>query len=199
MFIAARDDTLQRPRLILLLDNKDSFVWNLAQALQQLGATVDVRRSDRVDAERLGDARGIVVSPGPGRPEDAGCSVAAIRRWSGQRPILGVCLGHQAIGLAFGGRIVRGRPVHGRTTPVDHDGTGLFQRLPQPFEACRYHSLYVEAPLPAPLVGLAYDHDGAVMALRHRRHATFGVQFHPESFRTTHGPALLANWLREVA
>jgi anthranilate/para-aminobenzoate synthase component II len=94
---------------------------------------------------------------------------------------------------------VRGRPVHGRTTPVDHDGTGLFQRLPQPFEACRYHSLYVEAPLPALLVGLAHDHNGAVMALRHRTHATFGVQFHPESFRTTHGPALLANWLREVA
>lgn len=185
--------------MILLLDNKDSFVWNLAQALAGLGGSVHVVRSDTIDVERLGDARALVISPGPGRPEDAGASIAAIRRWSGQRPILGVCLGHQAIGAAFGGIIVRGAPVHGRPTPIVHDGTGLFAGLPQPWPACRYHSLYVAEPLPAELVATARTAAGDVMALRHRRHPTFGVQFHPESFRSEGGPRLLANFLREVA
>lgn len=185
--------------MILLLDNKDSFVWNLAQALGALGAAVEVVRSDRIDVEGLAPARALVVSPGPGRPEDAGASVAAIRRWSGQRPILGVCLGHQAIGAAFGGAVVRGEPRHGRTSPIAHDGRGLFAGLPQPLEVCRYHSLYVADPLPAALVATARTDDGAVMALRHREHPTYGVQFHPESFRTPHGAALLANFLREVA
>lgn len=185
--------------MILLLDNKDSFVWNLAQALAALGAAVRVVRSDAVDTEQLGEARALVISPGPGRPEDAGCSVAAIRRWSGLRPILGVCLGHQAIGMAFGADVVRGAPVHGRTTPIHHDGTGLFAGLPKPWPACRYHSLYVAGPLPAELVATAHTAAGEIMALRHRQHATFGVQFHPESFRSEGGPRLLANFLREVA
>jgi anthranilate synthase/aminodeoxychorismate synthase-like glutamine amidotransferase len=185
--------------LILLLDNKDSFVWNLAQALQELGSEVRVARSDRVSVEELGDARAIVISPGPGRPEDAGVSIAAIRRWSGKRPILGVCLGHQAIGAAFGAAVIRGEPVHGRATAIAHDGERLFAGLPTPLPACRYHSLYVEQPLPGELVACAWSEDGALMAVRHRTYPTFGVQFHPESFRTPDGPRLLANFLREAA
>jgi len=185
--------------LIFLLDNKDSFVWNLAQALGQLGGTVRVVRSDVVDVESLGGARALVVSPGPGRPEQAGRSLAAIRRWSGTLPILGVCLGHQAIGVAFGGVVDRGEPVHGIATPVRHDGTGLFAGLPNPLPACRYHSLYVQSPLPPTLLATAHGERGEVMALRHATQPTFGVQFHPESFRTPFGPRLLANFLREVA
>lgn len=188
--------------MILLLDNKDSFVWNLAQALMVLGGSVQVVRSDTIDVdrdERLVRARAIVISPGPGRPEHAGHSVAAIRRWSGERPILGVCLGHQAIGSAFGAAVTRGQPMHGRPSAIHHDGRSLFAGLPNPLPACRYHSLYVTPPLPAELVATAHDASGAIMALRHREHATFGVQFHPESFRTPHGNALLANFLREVA
>ncbi|MCC7397726.1 MAG: aminodeoxychorismate/anthranilate synthase component II [Planctomycetes bacterium] len=185
--------------MILLLDNKDSFVWNLAQALRSLGATVQVERSDQVDVERLGGYRALVLSPGPGRPEHAGCCIAAVRRWSGRLPLLGVCLGHQAIGAAFGGDIVRGEPVHGRATTIEHDGSGLFVGLPRPLSACRYHSLYVAAPPPAPLVAPAFTPAGEVMALRHATARTFGVQFHPESFRTPDGPRLLANFLREVA
>jgi len=185
--------------LILLLDNKDSFVWNLAQALDVLGGEVRVVRSDTIDVEALRAARAIVISPGPGRPEDAGISIAAIRRWSGERPILGVCLGHQAIGAAFGAAVVRGEPVHGRPTAISHDGSGLFAGLPRPWWACRYHSLYVAPPLPDMLVATAHDDAGNVMALRHREHPTFGVQFHPESFRSEGGPRLLANFLREVA
>ncbi|MBL8756646.1 MAG: aminodeoxychorismate/anthranilate synthase component II [Planctomycetes bacterium] len=184
--------------MILLLDNQDSFVWNLAQAFGELGGVVEVVRSDRVGVDDLAPAQALVVSPGPGHPDDAGCSIAAIRRWSGTKPILGVCLGHQAIGAAFGGTVRRGPPMHGRTSPIEHDGTGLFAGLPQPLPACRYHSLYVADPLPADLLATARLQDGAVMALRHRTHPTFGVQFHPESFRTPDGPRLLANFLREV-
>jgi len=185
--------------LILLLDNKDSFVWNLAQALFALGADVEVVRSDRIEVEALARARALVVSPGPGRPEEAGISIAAIRRWSGQRPILGVCLGHQAIGAAFGAAVVRGAPVHGRTSPIRHGATGLFAGLPDPLHACRYHSLYVAPPLGPELVATAHLDSGEVMAVQHRAHPTFGVQFHPESFRTQLGQRLLANFLREVA
>jgi para-aminobenzoate synthetase component 2 len=187
------------PPLILLLDNKDSFVWNLAQALQALGAEVQVVRSDALTVEQAGRCRALVLSPGPGRPEDAGICVAAVRRWTGARPILGVCLGHQAIGAAFGAPVDRGPPVHGRASPVVHDGTGLFAGLPNPLPACRYHSLYVGPALPAELVATAHTAAGDVMALRHRSAPTFGVQFHPESFRTPAGPRLLANFLREVA
>jgi para-aminobenzoate synthetase component II len=185
--------------LLLLLDNKDSFVWNLAQALEGLGAPVRVVRSESIDVEMAGRCRAIVVSPGPGRPEQAGASVAVIRRWSGHLPILGVCLGHQAIGAAFGAVVDRGPPVHGRASPIVHDGTGLFAGLPSPFDACRYHSLYVARDLPEALVATARTPQGDVMALRHRCHPTFGVQFHPESFRTPLGTRLLANFLREVA
>lgn len=174
-------------------------MWNLAQAFGALGATVHVQRSDAVAVDALAAARALVISPGPGRPEHAGHSIAAIRRWSGQRPILGVCLGHQAIGAAFGASVVRGEPRHGRTSPITHDGQGLFAGAPQPLPACRYHSLYVATPLPPELRATAHDEHGNVMALRHRTHATFGVQFHPESFRTPHGMLLLANFLREVA
>ncbi len=184
--------------MILLLDNKDSFVWNLAQAFAGLAATVRVVRSDTCDVEQLGDAAALVVSPGPGRPEDAGHSLAAIRRWSGLRPILGVCLGHQAIGACFHGRVERGAPMHGRQSPIHHDGTGLFAGLPNPLLACRYHSLHVLEPLPEALVATARTDDGTLMAMRHRTHPTFGVQFHPESFRTPEGTRLLANFLREV-
>lgn len=184
--------------MILLLDNKDSFVWNLAQALAALGAAVRVVRSDALDVTDAGDCDALVLSPGPGRPEDAGISVAAVRRWSGHRPILGVCLGHQAIGAAFGAPVDRGPPVHGRTTPIRHDGTGLFAGLPDPLHACRYHSLYVGPRLPEELVATATTPEGQVMALRHRTHPTFGVQFHPESFRTPDGPRLLANFLAEA-
>lgn len=182
--------------MILLLDNKDSFVWNLAQGLMALGATVTVARSDRLAVAELGAATALVLSPGPGRPEDAGICIDAIRAWSGRRPILGVCLGHQAIGAAFGGAVVRGEPCHGRDWEVRHDGQGLFAGLPRPLRAARYHSLCVDpATLPAELAVAATTPEGVVMALRHRHHPTFGVQFHPESFRSPDGPRLLANFL----
>ena len=182
---------------VALLDNRDSFVWNLAQALLALGAEVQVERSDRLDLAGLAALapRALVLSPGPGRPEDAGITVAAIRAWSGRVPSLGVCLGHQAIGHAFGARVVRTDPVHGRCTEVRHDGSPLFAGIPSPFAACRYHSLAVAAQdLPADLAPLATS-DGVLMALRHRRDPTFGVQFHPESILTEHGHALLRNFL----
>jgi anthranilate synthase/aminodeoxychorismate synthase-like glutamine amidotransferase len=186
--------------LILILDNKDSFVFNLAQAFLCLGAEVRVVRSDRVRKGELAQARALVLSPGPGRPEHAGITVAAVRAHSGRRPILGVCLGHQAIAAAFGAAVVRGTPYHGRTSPIVHDQTGLFTGLPTPFPACRYHSLRVdEDTLPPELRVTARTPAGEIMALRHRAHPTYGVQFHPESFRTPAGPQLLANFLHEVA
>jgi len=185
--------------LILLLDNKDSFVWNLAQALRKLGAEVDVVRSDLVDADAPARYDAVVLSPGPGRPVDAGRCLEIVRRWSGRRPLLGVCLGHQTIAEAFGAEIVRGEPVHGRPTPIAHDGTGVFTDLPQPLMACRYHSLYVPRALPDALRATAHSEAGEVMAVQHREHNTHGVQFHPESFRTEHGERLLANFLREAA
>ena len=181
--------------MILLLDNRDSFVWNLAQACAARGTPVRVERSDTFPLDAIGEHEALVLSPGPGRPEDAGISIAAIRRWTGVLPILGVCLGHQAIGAAFGARVLRGEPMHGRATAIHHDGTDLFADLPQPLFACRYHSLYVADPLPPELVATARTEHGEVMALRHREHPTFGVQFHPESFRTPDGPHLLANFL----
>ncbi len=185
--------------MILLLDNKDSFVWNLAQALQALGADVAVVRGEHAVA-RAEAARAIVLSPGPGRPEQAQGLLATVARWSGHRPILGVCLGHQAIAQAFGGAVVRGAPCHGRTSAIEHTGTGLYAGLPPHAPFCRYHSLCVEAAsLPPDLVADAHLADGTIMGLRHRRHPTFGVQFHPESFRSPHGARLLANFLREVA
>jgi anthranilate synthase component II len=184
---------------VLILDNYDSFTYNLAQAFGSLGADVRVIRSDAIEVDALAarppDA--LVVSPGPGTPERAGNSMGAIRALSGRLPILGVCLGHQAIGAVFGGRIIRAPAVvHGKTSNVSHGGDGIFTGLSSPFTATRYHSLVVdEATLPAELRVTARSDDGLLMAVEHVRHRTFGVQFHPESVMTKQGPKLLANFL----
>jgi len=191
-----------RPR-ILLVDNYDSFTYNLAQAIGMLGADVDVRRADTVYPADVASSppSALVISPGPGTPERAGNSLALVRRLSGVVPILGVCLGHQAIGAAFGGRVVRAPVVvHGKTSRVAHDGAGLFAGIPSPFVATRYHSLVVdERTLPPVLQVTARSADGLLMAFRHETHPTYGVQFHPESVLTRHGPKLLANFVAEVA
>ena len=190
-----------KPR-ILLVDNYDSFTYNLAQALGVLGADVDVRRADAVSCADVAEAPpgALVISPGPGTPERAGNSVALVRALSGAVPILGVCLGHQAIGAVFGGRVVRAPAVvHGKTSRVSHDGAGLFAGIPSPFHATRYHSLVVdERTLPSVLRVTARSADGLLMAFRHETHPTYGVQFHPESVLTRHGPRLLANFVAEV-
>ncbi len=185
---------------LLVIDNYDSFTYNLVQYLGELGADSDVVRNDAIDVEEIG-RRGIdaiVVSPGPCTPNEAGISVPAILRWSGRIPILGVCLGHQSIGQAFGGRVVHARELmHGKTSWIHHDGESLFAGLPNPFEATRYHSLAVAREgLPDTLVVTAQTDDGEIMGLRHARHAVFGVQFHPESILTAQGKDLLANFLR---
>ncbi len=183
--------------MILLLDNQDSFVWNLAQALSMLGARVEVRRSDRMTSDEVpAAARAIVLSPGPGRPEDAGCMLDVLRQHGGRLPILGVCLGHQAIGMAYGARVDRGEPCHGRTSPVRHDGSLLFDGIDDGAPFCRYHSLCVHRPLPGELIATAWLDDGTIMGLRHITDPTYGVQFHPESFRSKHGMRLLANFLK---
>ena len=186
---------------VLLLDNKDSFVWNLAQAVQVLGHDVDVERSDRITMAdiRTRNPGAIIISPGPGHPHSAGVSVAAVKELSGSVPILGVCLGHQAIGVAFGASIRRAPPCHGKPWPVEHDGTGLYRELESPMSACRYHSLVVDPEsLPSDLQADAWNPEGVLMGMHHRHHPTFGVQFHPESFRTPAGPTLLANFMATV-
>ena len=196
--MGGQEDTLPAA-LILLLDNKDSFVWNLAQGMRTLGAQVEVVRSDALDLEAAGDSQAIVLSPGPGRPENAGVCIDVVQRWSGLRPILGVCLGHQAIAAAFRAEIVRSAPCHGRSFPIQHPGTGLYRGLPPDVPFCRYHSLSVDRQsLPAELVADAFTTDGLVMGLRHREHPSYGVQFHPESFRSPHGQHLLRNFLDET-
>ena len=185
--------------MILVLDNYDSFTYNLVQYLGELGATMRVVRNDALsadDVEALAP-EGIVISPGPGNPDGAGISLELIRRFHTRVPILGVCLGHQAIGQAFGGRVARAqRQMHGKTSPIRHDGRGVFRGLPPGFEATRYHSLVVlEAGLPADLEITARADDGEIMGLRHRRYPVEGVQFHPESILTSQGKALLANFL----
>lgn len=184
---------------VLLVDNYDSFTWNLAQALGVLGAEVVVRRNDAItpeEAESL-DPTHLVVSPGPGRPERSGASPAIIARLMPRMPVLGVCLGHQALAAILGGQVVRAqRPVHGKASPVYHDGRTLYEGLPNPFPAGRYHSLAVAAdPLPADLVVSAYTSEGEVMGLRHRSLRAEGVQFHPESVLTPQGGRLLRNFL----
>jgi anthranilate synthase/aminodeoxychorismate synthase-like glutamine amidotransferase len=184
---------------ILLVDNYDSFVYNLVQELGELGAEPVVHRNDAIDVEgiRLLNPDAIVISPGPGRPEDSGISLAVVDALSGEFPILGVCLGHQCIGQAFGGRIVRA-PVlmHGKTSSVSHDGRGVFRGLPDPFVATRYHSLVVDpTSVPDVLEVTATAPDGTIMGLRHRELPVEGVQFHPESVLTSLGPKLLQNFL----
>jgi anthranilate synthase component 2 len=185
---------------VLVIDNYDSFVWNLVQALAALGADVVVRRNDAVttDAALALSPGAIVISPGPCTPREAGVSVDLVRAAAARRlPLLGVCLGHQAIGAAFGGRVVRGtRPVHGKTSVIRHDGAGVLLGIASPFVAMRYHSLVVAEPLPDELVATARADDGELMGLRHRSLPVEGVQFHPESYLTPAGPALLANFLR---
>jgi anthranilate synthase/aminodeoxychorismate synthase-like glutamine amidotransferase len=185
--------------VLLVIDNYDSFTYNLVQYLGELGAEVRVERNDRVTVEaieRLAPDR-IVISPGPCTPNEAGISLELIRRLSGRARILGVCLGHQAIGQAFGGRVVRAdRVMHGKTSPILHDGTGVFAGLPSPFVATRYHSLVV-APdsIPPVLRVTARTGEGEVMGLAHRDLPVWGVQFHPESILTLEGKRLLANFL----
>jgi anthranilate synthase/aminodeoxychorismate synthase-like glutamine amidotransferase len=184
---------------VLLVDNYDSFVWNLAQAIGALGAEPEVVRNDALDPAGPGAGRydRVVVSPGPRGPAEAGVSVPLVRAWAGRVPILGVCLGHQCIAAAFGGRVSRAPvPRHGKASPVSHDGRGVLRGLPNPLAAARYHSLAVEEEgLPADLEVTARADDGVVMGLRHRRFPVEGVQFHPESFLTPAGPALLRNFL----
>ncbi len=186
--------------MVLLIDNYDSFTFNLAQYLGELGAEVQVRRNDEIapdEVETMHPSH-IVISPGPGRPEDAGISVEAITRFASRVPMLGVCLGHQAMGLAFGGSVVRApQPVHGKTSVVDHDGRGLFAGLTEPITVARYHSLIVaDEGWPAVLeVAARTAGDGLVMALRHREWPMHGVQFHPESVMTPVGQQLLRNFL----
>ncbi len=184
---------------VLLIDNYDSFTFNLVQALRALGAEVLVHRNDALEAAGARDLAPthLVVSPGPGTPERAGLSMPLIAAFLEQVPILGVCLGHQAIGAVLGGRVVRAlRPVHGKHSRVFHDGQGLFRRLPNPFDAGRYHSLCVaEEALPRELEISAWTAEGEIMGLRHRRFPVEGVQFHPESVLTPHGQRILEAFL----
>jgi len=184
--------------VILLLDNYDSFTFNLAQYLGELGAPPLVRRNDEITLDEVRELRPdrIVISPGPGRPEDAGISVALIRELGQTTPVLGVCLGHQGIGLAFGGEVVRAPvPMHGKVSSVDHDGAGIFKGVTTPLAAGRYHSLVIADPPPADLEVCGRAEDGTIMAVRHRTLPVHGVQFHPESVLTSSGHQLLRNFL----
>jgi anthranilate synthase component II len=188
---------------VLVIDNYDSFVYNLVQYLGELGAEPLVHRHDELSLDQIVelDPDAVLVSPGPGRPEDAGLSNDVIRHFTGRRPVLGVCLGHQCIGQVFGGDVVRAPEImHGKTSLIRHDGQGVFAGLPEPFEATRYHSLVVErSSVPPELEITAWTDDGIVMGLRHREHAVEGVQFHPESILTGCGHDLLRNFLSAAA
>jgi anthranilate synthase component 2 len=185
--------------VILLLDNYDSFTYNLAQYLGELGCQVEVHRNDRISVEQIAQRKPerIVISPGPCTPLEAGICVELIQKLAGKTPILGVCLGHQAIGAAFGGKIVRAPKIfHGKTSAIRHDGSGVFRGLPNPFTATRYHSLIVERKsLPAELQVTAETDDDIIMGMRHRHYPLMGVQFHPESVLTESGKQLLKNFL----
>jgi len=188
---------------VLMIDNYDSFTWNLVQYLGELGAEVEVHRNDgiTVDAVMAKRPDAIVVSPGPCTPNEAGISMALIKRASGEIPLLGVCLGHQSLAATFGGSIIRtGVVMHGKTSPIHHHGSDVFRGLPNPFDATRYHSLMADPKdLPACLAVTAWTGEGAgriIMGLAHREHPTWGVQFHPESILTLSGKALLDNFLR---
>jgi anthranilate synthase/aminodeoxychorismate synthase-like glutamine amidotransferase len=185
--------------MLLMIDNYDSFTYNLVQYLRELGAEVVVHRNDRIGIEEIRALRPerIVLSPGPCSPAEAGICCDVIRAFGASTPLLGVCLGHQCIGAAYGGRIVRaGRLMHGKTSPIHHDGRGVFRELPSPFEATRYHSLLIEREtIPGCLAVSAQTVEGEIMGVRHRTHPVEGVQFHPESILTPAGKDLLANFL----
>lgn len=185
--------------MILLIDNYDSFVYNLDRYLQRLGQKTLVVRSDAITVDAISrlSLDAIVISPGPKSPDEAGCSMEVVRRMTGAKPILGVCLGHQAIGQAFGGRIVTANaPMHGKSCMIEHNGSPLFAGIPAKFQVGRYHSLVIEsASLPSTLRATAWADDGTIMAVQHVQHLVFGVQFHPESILTTVGYQILANFL----
>jgi anthranilate synthase component 2 len=186
--------------MILVIDNYDSFTYNLVQYLGELGATLDVRRNDAVTVDDIVamNPEKILISPGPGRPEAAGVSLDVIRRMGATTPILGVCLGHQAIGVAYGGTVCRaGSPMHGKTSTVEHDGKGVFAGITAPFQAGRYHSLIIASVDVPPDLEIAArtKEDGTIMAVRHRSHPVHGVQFHPESVLTNEGRRILRNFL----
>ncbi|HXD50049.1 MAG TPA: aminodeoxychorismate/anthranilate synthase component II [Gemmatimonadaceae bacterium] len=187
--------------MLLVIDNYDSFTYNLVQYLGELGAEATVRRNDAITVDEIGRLApsAIVVSPGPCTPSEAGVTVDAIRRWGPSIPTLGVCLGHQAIGQAYGGAVVRAdRVMHGKTSEICHDGTGIFAGLPSPMTVMRYHSLIVDRgsmPESLEIVAVAKDDPTEVHAVRHREHPVYGVQFHPESIMTPQGKALLQNFL----
>ena len=185
---------------LAVIDNYDSFTYNLVQYLGELGAEPAVFRNDSVTVKELAGYDGIVISPGPGRPEDAGVSMEAIRELSGKVAILGVCLGHQCLGAAFGAEVVRNVPSHGKTSWIRHDNSGVLAGVSDPFEATRYHSLIVDrASVPNDLVVTAWTADDTVMGLRHTRHPSYGVQFHPESVLTKEGQKILGNFIRRAA
>ena len=185
--------------MILVIDNYDSFTYNLVQYLRELGAEIEVARNDAITIDEIRDKgpERILISPGPCTPNEAGVSLDTVSAFSGSIPILGVCLGHQSIGQAFGGNIIRAeRIMHGKTSPISHTGVGVFSGLPSPFDATRYHSLVVEkTSLPDCLEVNAESDDGEIMGFRHLEHETQGVQFHPESILTVAGMQLLKNWL----
>jgi anthranilate synthase/aminodeoxychorismate synthase-like glutamine amidotransferase len=184
--------------MLIVIDNYDSFTYNLVQYFGELGAEMQIFRNDAVSVAEIEALKPthILISPGPGEPRDAGISEDLIRQLGPRIPLLGVCLGHQAIGEVFGGKVIRAqRLMHGKTSPIFHDGAGVFAGLPSPFEATRYHSLIVQAPPPDCLRVTAQTAEGEIMGLRHREYPIFGVQFHPESILTQHGKQLLQNFL----
>ncbi len=187
--------------MLLMIDNYDSFTYNLVQYLGELGEDVQVYRNDQISVERIAELAPahIVISPGPCTPNEAGVTVDTVKRLGGRIPILGVCLGHQGIGQAYGGRIVHAKRImHGKTSMIHHTGAGVFAGLPNPFEATRYHSLVIErASMPDCLEITAWTDDGEIMGVRHKEFAVEGVQFHPESILTEHGHDLLRNFLKE--
>jgi len=189
--------------MLLMIDNYDSFTYNLVQYLGELGADVRVFRNDEITVDEIAKLAPdqLVISPGPCTPNEAGISVETIRTFGGRIPLLGVCLGHQSIGAAYGGRVVRAdRLMHGKTSPIHHDGRTLFENLPEPFDATRYHSLLIErSTLPDCLEISAWTEEGEIMGVRHREHLVEGIQFHPESILTLEGKNLLRNFLQRAA
>jgi len=184
--------------MIVVIDNYDSFTYNLVQYLGELGQEIQVFRNDQVTVEQIREMQPdhIVISPGPGDPHDGGISLELLQELGPTTPILGVCLGHQCIGEAFGGQVVRApRLMHGKTSQVYHNGDGLFSGIPSPFQATRYHSLIVQEPLPDCLEGTAFTSQGEIMGVRHKEYLVVGVQFHPESILTEHGHRILQNFL----